>query len=225
MEAVTSRSLKALSQHECPVTFSGSPCAPSPTSDAPHAPNNSFMPAFDLELGPAYLVTLAITSAIYLVLVFSIRLFLRLKVNGPFGRDDWACLASTLCGLVYSVIVVVQVFMGLGFRQRQLSATRMEALKIIGWINAFFLTMAGFFSKISACYLLARITRTREHLAVAYGLMAAMVMWMLQAQISTLVQCDYPRPWDTSPRKTCHDRVKESSPSTSSNNPSIKQPH
>lgn len=172
-------------------------------------PSNHLTPAFDLELGPAYLVTLALTSAIYLVLVFSIRLFLRLKVNGPFGKDDWACLVSTICGLIYSIIVVLQVYMGLGFRHRQLSSARADALKIIGWINGFLLTWAGFFSKISACFLLARITKTREHLAVAYGLMAAMVMWMLQAQLSSLFQCSFPHPWDSSPKNTCHDRVSE----------------
>lgn len=167
------------------------------------------MPAFDLELGPAYLVTVAITSAIYLVLVFAIRLFLRLKVNGPFGKDDWACLISTLCGFSYSIIVVVQVYMGLGLRHRDLPTARSDTLKIVNWFNGFLITWAGFFSKISACFLLARITKTREHLAVAYGLMAAMIMWMLQAQISTLFQCSYPHPWDYSPKNTCHDRVSE----------------
>lgn len=165
------------------------------------------MPTFDLELGPAYLMLLAITSAIYILMVFAIRLFMRLKINGPFGKDDWACAVSTTFGVVYSIIVVVQIMLGFGFKFRKLSPPEANRMAILGWANGFCLTFAGFFSKISACFLLARITKTREHLAVAYALMVAMIMWMLQAQVYAVFQCKYPHPWDTSPKNTCYDRV------------------
>ena len=177
--------------------------APEHLSDRHHLK----MPIFHLEPGPAYLLLLALTSAFYLLLVFAIRLFLRLKVNGPFGKDDWACALSTFFGLVYSIVVVVQVFLGFGSALRHLSPAEKNTMAIIGWVNGICLTFAGYFSKMSACFMLARMTKTREHLAVAYGLMAAMTMWMLQAQISTVFQCKYPRPWDTSPHNVCYDRV------------------
>lgn len=171
------------------------------------ARSHHLMPAFDLELGPAYLMLLAITSAIYILMVFAIRLFMRLKINGPFGKDDWACAVSTTFGVVYSIIVVVQIMLGFGFKYRKLSPPEANRMAILGWANGFCLTFAGFFSKISACFLLARITKTREHLAVAYALMVAMIMWMLQAQVYAVLQCKYPHPWDTSPKNTCYDRV------------------
>jgi hypothetical protein len=176
---------------------------PNSTSTA----NRLTMPLSGLESGPAYLLLLAITSAIYITLVFAIRLFLRLKVNGPFGNDDWSCAISTFFGLVYSIIVVVQVFLGLGSILHTLSPTEANTMAILGWANTFCLTFASYFGKMAACFMLARITRTREHLAVAYGLMAAMTMWMLQAQIYGILQCKYPHPWDTSPKNTCYDRV------------------
>jgi hypothetical protein len=181
------------------------------------------MPFFGLESGPAYLLLLAISSAVYLLMVFAIRLFLRLKVNGPFGKDDWTCAISTIMGLVYSVIVVVQVFLGLGSSLHTLSPTEANTVAILGWANGFCLTFAGYFSKMSACFMLARITKTREHLAVAYGLTAAMTMWMLQAQIYAILQCKYPHPWDTSPKNTCYDRVSCLLFSTSVRNTDIRQ--
>jgi hypothetical protein len=194
---------------DCLSSFSGT-CTPAnanviqPSSDG----NRLTMPIFNLESGPSYLLLLAITSAIYLILAFTIRLFLRLKVNGPFGRDDWACALSTFFGLVYSVVVVVQIFLGFGSVLRHFSPAEVNTVTIIGWANGFCLTFAGYFSKMSACFMLARMTKTREHLAVAYGLMAAMTMWMLQAQIYTIFQCKYPRPWDTSSHNVCYDRVR-----------------
>ena len=146
------------------------------------------MAPFNLELGPSYLTVLAITSAIYLIMVFGIRLFLRLKVNGPFGKDDWACAISTAFGLVYSIVVIVQVFLGLGSKFRELSPAEANTIAIIGWANGMCLTFAGCFSKVSACYLLARITKTKKHFVVAYVLLAAMALWVIQAQFYTIFQ-------------------------------------
>jgi hypothetical protein len=171
---------------ECSPDYDASCVRANPSSLPP--PTQHLMPPFDLELGPAYLTVLAVTSAIYLIMVFGIRLFLRLKVNGPFGKDDWACAVSTVFGLVYSVVVIVQVFLGLGSRFCRLSQAEADTIAIMGWVNAMCLTFAGYFSKVSACYLLARITKTKKHLVVAYVLLGAMTLWVIQAQFYTIFQ-------------------------------------
>ena len=162
-------------------------CVRVTSASSPPATQHLMAP-FNLELGPSYLTVLAITSAIYLIMVFGIRLFLRLKVNGPFGKDDWACAISTAFGLVYSIVVIVQVFLGLGSKFRELSPAEANTIAIIGWANGMCLTFAGYFSKVSACYLLARITKTKKHLVVAYVLLAAMTLWVIQAQFYTIFQ-------------------------------------
>jgi hypothetical protein len=170
---------------ECAPDFDAS-CVRVNTSPPPLTQH--LMPPFNLELGPSYLTVLAITSAIYLIMVFGIRLFLRLKVNGPFGKDDWACAISTAFGLIYSVVVIVQVFLDLGSKFRKPSPAETNTIAIIGWANGMCLTFAGYFSKVSACYLLARITKTKKHLVVAYVLLATMTLWMIQAQFYTIFQ-------------------------------------
>lgn len=191
---------------DCLTSFTAT-CTSANASVAAADSHRPIMPVLNLEPGPAYLLLLAITSFVYLLMVFAMRLFLRLRVNGPFGNDDWACALSTLCGLIYSIVLVVQTFRGLGSATRILSPAEANNMAIISWANSICLTLAGYFSKMSACFLLARITKTREHLAVAYGLMAAMTMWVLQAQIYALLQCKYPRPWDISSNNVCYDRV------------------
>ena len=171
---------------ECVPDFDASCVRVTSASSLP--PTQHLMAPFNLELGPSYLTVLAITSAIYLIMVFGIRLFLRLKVNGPFGKDDWACAISTAFGLVYSIVVIVQVFLGLGSKFRELSPAEANTIAIIGWANGMCLTFAGYFSKVSACYLLARITKTKKHLVVAYVLLAAMTLWVIQAQFYTIFQ-------------------------------------
>ena len=149
----------ALGGPDCLTSFSGA-CTPSANAFQPSSDwHRLIMPIFDLESGPSYLLLLAITSAVYLVLVFSIRLSLRLKVNGPFGKDDRACALSTLFGLTYSVVVVVQVFLGFGSVSRHLPPEEANTMAMIGWANGFAFTFAGYFSKMSACFMLARLNK------------------------------------------------------------------
>lgn len=54
------------------------------------------MPAFGLSDGPAHIIITNITGIIWSLLVFLVRLFLRIKINGPFGWDDAACAAATV---------------------------------------------------------------------------------------------------------------------------------
>ena len=114
------------------VTIFNETCTPANAPEHLSDRHHLKMPIFHLEPGPAYLLLLALTSAFYLLLVFAIRLFLRLKVNGPFGKDDWACAISTLFGLVYSIVVVVQVFLGFGSALRHFSPAEKNTMAIIG---------------------------------------------------------------------------------------------
>ena len=75
-----------------------------------------------------------------------------------------------------------------GFQFRELSPAEANTIAIIGWANGMCLTFAGCFSKVSACYLLARITKTKKHLVVAYVLLAAKALWVIQAQFYTIFQ-------------------------------------
>lgn len=54
------------------------------------------MPAFGLNVRAAFVVIAASTAILWTLLVLGIRILLRLKINGPFGRDDYACITGTV---------------------------------------------------------------------------------------------------------------------------------
>jgi len=164
------------------------------------------MAAFGLDAGQGSIILCAVTGSIWVLLVFLIRLFLRLKVNGPFGRDDWACGASTLAGILYSFLAIAQV--GLGFAgPHHLTPHRQNTILIIGWVAQFPFIFASGMSKVSACFLVARMTETKEHLAVIYGVLSSVVMWLTAGCILIVVQCEMPTPWVLDPANTCINRV------------------
>ena len=72
------------------------------------------MPAFDLPLGTAYIIITATTALIWTILTWLIRLFIRLKIHGPFAWDDILCTVATVLGVIQSCITLLEVPFGLG---------------------------------------------------------------------------------------------------------------
>lgn len=165
------------------------------------------MAAFGLDAGQGSIVLSALTGSIWVLLVFLIRLFLRLKVNGPFGRDDWACGAATFAAILHSFLMVVQVGLGFAGPHHHLTASRQNVILIVGWVAQFPFMFASGMSKVSACFLVARMTETKEHLAVIYGVLSSVIMWHTAGCILIIVQCKMPHPWVLDPANTCINRV------------------
>lgn len=72
------------------------------------------MTAFDLPRGSAYVVIVCTTAIAWSVFVLLIRIFLRAKVNGPFGWDDAACAAATVTIYLGLSQVLLAVLKGIG---------------------------------------------------------------------------------------------------------------
>lgn len=165
------------------------------------------MPAFDLEPGQAWIVITAIISISWSLKVFAIRTYTRLKVNGPFGHDDTMCAICTAAGVIYSIIVMIQVAYGFGSLEKHPTSYERNLIAVLGWTNSFLMTCGSGFSKLSACFFIARITKAKEHLAIAYALVGACTIWTAQALLFNAFHCSLPRPWIGPPQNTCIDRV------------------
>lgn len=172
------------------------------------------MSAFGLEAGPASVILCAITGSIWSLLVFLIRIFLRLRVNGPVGKDDLACGAATAATITYSSFAVAEVGLGYGSTQRHLSAHARETVLIVGWVASFFFWLASGLSKVSACFLVARMTETKEHLVVIYSVLSAVLVWLAVCMFLVVFQCKMPHPWVVDPNNICINRVSRLAPRT-----------
>lgn len=63
---------------------------------------------------PLIVSTIAIVGIIWVVMVLGIRLYLRYKLNGPIGNDDYAAILATTLGIAQSAVVLAGVHSGLG---------------------------------------------------------------------------------------------------------------
>lgn len=65
---------------------------------------------------PLVVSSIAIVGIIWVVMVLGIRLYLRYKLNGPIGNDDYAAILATSLGIAQSAVVLAGVNSGLGKR-------------------------------------------------------------------------------------------------------------
>lgn len=65
---------------------------------------------------PLIVSSIAIVGIIWVVMVLGIRLYLRYKLNGPIGNDDYAAILATTLGIAQSAVVLAGVNAGLGRR-------------------------------------------------------------------------------------------------------------
>jgi len=64
---------------------------------------------------PLIVSSIAIVGIIWVVMVLGIRLYLRYKLNGPIGNDDYAAILATSLGIAQSAVVLAGVHSGLGY--------------------------------------------------------------------------------------------------------------
>ncbi|OQO09631.1 hypothetical protein B0A48_05033 [Cryoendolithus antarcticus] len=107
-------------------------------------------------------------------------------------------------------MIIIEVHFGLGRRGTSLSDHERATIAVATWANQYMGVLVLGFSKLSACFLLARMTKTQKHLRVAYTIATVVVMWALQSMLSASFQCKLPHPWLTKPPNTCMNRWAQS---------------
>ncbi|TKA82468.1 hypothetical protein B0A55_02175 [Friedmanniomyces simplex] len=163
------------------------------------------MPAFDLSRPAAFLAITASTAIVWTSFTLSIRIFLRWKINGPFGFDDAACGAATLLGILYSSLMLAQLPFGLGRHTDDLSAATIQRARLLTWISTMVLTLGLTCALLSMCFLMVRICGIARKAWVAYGIAVTACVLAVVSICLTAFQCELPTPWDISRPEFCLD--------------------
>ncbi|CAK4030437.1 MFS transporter [Lecanosticta acicola] len=95
------------------------------------------MTLFNFDAGQAFIFISNLTGVVWSILVFFIRLFLRVKVNGPFGWDDAACTVATASGVFYAVFTFMAILHGLGRDDTHLSHGNLDQMYFWLYISGF----------------------------------------------------------------------------------------
>ena len=176
---------------------------------------------------PLIVSTIAIVGIIWVVMVLGIRLYLRYKLNGPIGNDDYAAILATTLGIAQSAVVLAGVHSGLGHRStiddeshdqttikviKFFSCLKKRPLTIltitaeqIGYAATLLYLSATYVSRASSCLLYIRLTSTRSHLVAAFAGLGMSAVGGLICLMAIAFQCRLPAPWRVPDGRSCID--------------------
>ncbi|KAJ6446908.1 C2H2 type zinc finger containing protein [Purpureocillium lavendulum] len=153
----------------------------------------------------AFIVVAAIVGVIWTALVYGIRLYIRLNINGPFGFDDAAASFATVIGILQSSVTLVAVRNGLGKSQDLLSADELDTALKFNYAAGLLYIVAICGSKCAMFLLIARLTRQSQHLSlvISHGATCFTAVWALASLFIMAFQCSLPDPWNTARHGGC----------------------
>ena len=165
------------------------------------------MPSFHLPLAGAYVVITATTATIWSILTWHIRLFIRLKIHGPFSWDDIHCTTATIFAILQSCLTIAQTGLGLGRHNERVPKRIRERQELFAWVSTLFYVLAIGFSLLSVCFLIERVTKRTSQVRIALCIAMFTALWMGVSLLVVAFQCKLPTPWMTWPRSGCIDIV------------------
>lgn len=165
------------------------------------------MPAFGLNWGAAYVIIVCVTGIIWSLQSISIRLFIRLKMHGPFSWDDACCVVATVLAITQSCITILGTSFGLGKRETELSSDALNRQRILAYTANQFYIASLCFSILSVSFLIARVTRRTKQVRWAYSIAVLTGLWAVTSMFYLAFDCKLPRPWERHPRSRCHNIV------------------
>ncbi|KAB8231088.1 hypothetical protein BDV23DRAFT_195668 [Aspergillus alliaceus] len=151
----------------------------------------------------AFIIIAALVGLSWSIFIIGIRVYLRWKLNPPFGFDDAFAVFGTIIGTVQTAVTLDAVRSGIGKKEALLTDDRVESgLKSI-YIAWLLYPVVVCSSKISISLLIARLTRTKLHLKASHLLTGFIVLWGVISLFLIAFQCKLPMPWDIGAMDHC----------------------
>ncbi|OAA69825.1 hypothetical protein ISF_03095 [Cordyceps fumosorosea ARSEF 2679] len=153
----------------------------------------------------AYIVITAVVGLTWSVLVLAIRLFIRLRLTGPFGSDDAAASLATFIAACQTATTLYSVREGVGVRYNDAYRDSMDAGLKAYYASTILYIMALCPAKASMSLLISRVSRQAadKHLLATRIVTAIILAWGLASIFIVAFQCGSARPWDLSAPGHC----------------------
>ncbi|KAK8142618.1 hypothetical protein G3M48_008510 [Beauveria asiatica] len=162
-----------------------------------------------LPAGPddhrAYIVIVAIVGLIWSVLVLCIRVFIRVRLTGPFGSDDAAASLATFIGVCQTATVLYAVRQGVGVRNNDAYRDSIDSALKAYYASTIMYIMAICPAKASMSLLITRVSRQAadKHLLGTRIVTGIIFAWGLASVFIVALQCGSTRPWDLTAAGHC----------------------
>lgn len=141
------------------------------------------------------IVVVTIVTLAFLLVAFLTRIWVRLRVSGPWSYDDTTLTVATIIGIGQSVAVFAEVHEGFGLTKSSLSDGDIASVGQADYASTLLYLVALGLSKCSVIALIMRLTSNRQHLVVLYINIGAAVVWALSSFLLITIACSPAQPF------------------------------
>ncbi|EGX93900.1 hypothetical protein CCM_02170 [Cordyceps militaris CM01] len=146
----------------------------------------------------AYIVIVAVVGLVWSLLVLCIRVFIRLRLSGPFGADDAAASLATIIAVCQTATVLYAVRQGVGVRDNPAYHDSVDSGLKAYYASTIMYIMALCPAKASMSLLISRVSRQAadKHLLATRIATSIIVLWGVASVFIVAFQCGSTQPWD-----------------------------
>ncbi|MCJ1426396.1 hypothetical protein MMC29_004299 [Sticta canariensis] len=137
------------------------------------------------------------------LMVFCVRVYLRLSTKRSFGPDDVACAVGMLFGVGSTSATLISVHNGLGQHQDTLSSNSLQVFMQSTYAASLLYILAICASKCSAALLVARLKPAKRNSLSRQWVTYFTLSWATVSTLLIAFECSLPDPWNTTEQNRC----------------------
>ncbi|KAL4932668.1 uncharacterized protein BDV17DRAFT_169745 [Aspergillus undulatus] len=159
-------------------------------------PGNSppFQVVDELHHGAWVIITVALGLVLFLV-SFLIRLYVRLALHPPFGKDDYVLLGATIIAIIQAALLFEACTRGLGTSIDLLKDGDVNAVQRLIIVSDTLYLITLYTTKCCVVGIYLRLTPQRLHNRASWGTLLLCTLWVVPAILILTINCGLNTPW------------------------------
>ncbi|KAL4788297.1 hypothetical protein BJX76DRAFT_353325 [Aspergillus varians] len=148
----------------------------------------------DLHHGAWVIITVALGLVLSIVSLL-IRLYVRLALNPPLGKDDYVLLGATIVAIIQTSLLFAACSEGLGTSIDLLEEREVNRVQVLIVTSDILYLLTLFTTKCCVIGIYLRLTPQKLHNRASWATLALCTLWVIPAIFIIAVNCGLNRPW------------------------------
>lgn len=159
---------------------------------AGYSPPSSIVSANDHS---AWITITAALGLCCILLCLIMRLYVRTRINPPFGWDDGSLVAATTSSVIQSAVVFLQVSQSFGKSFDLISAQGLISVQKTAYVNDILFLLSMCLSKACIALLFMRLSPGKNHIRASKIALISSIVWAVVSIFMVALKCNLSHPW------------------------------
>ncbi|KAL3429170.1 hypothetical protein BDV09DRAFT_203264 [Aspergillus tetrazonus] len=149
----------------------------------------------DLHHG-AWVIIVVALGLVFSLVSFLIRLYVRLALHPPLGKDDYVLLGATIIAVVQATLIFEACAKGLGTSIDLLDEGDVNIIQVLIITSDILYLITLYTTKCCVVGIYLRLTPQKIHNRASWATLLLCTLWVVPAILILSVNCGLNRPWE-----------------------------